>query len=129
MIGSFIVLFLACVAPARAYPSSWLAEARCIHYYEAAHHGPATPASFRRNWRVDWHLTRTADGHPSTNHGGFQIDVNTWRTFAPRRWPQDPARATRAQQVLVAWRIWQHNGRSWGANGQWPGTAAACGVR
>jgi hypothetical protein len=124
---------LCCVAPARAaggYPSWWLAQARCIHYREAVSGaGIYTSTLGRRGWRINWHLTRTAAGTPSSNHGGFQINVATWASFAPARWPRDPAAASRAQQVLVAWRIWLHNGHSWGANNQWPGTAAACGVR
>jgi hypothetical protein len=127
-IAAAVLLLLVCVAPARAYPGFWLTDAHCIHYYEAAHHGPPTRASFRRDWRVGWHLTRTAAGQPSTNRGGLQIGLATWVAFAPKRWPKDPARASRAQQLLVAWRIWRANGNRWGGR-QWPGSAAACGVR
>lgn len=57
----------------------------------------------------------------------MQIDVRTWDAFAPKRWPRDPADATRAQQLLVSWRIWLANGRRWGGN-QWPNTSRLCHV-
>jgi hypothetical protein len=133
-----VALVFVCIAPAgaarrhhRGYPSFWVEQAHCIHYREAVSgSGSYTAALGRRGWRMNWHLSTVyGTGQPSVNRGGLQISEATWRSFAPSRWPQDPALASRAQQVFVAWRIWVHNGRSWGANNQWPGTAAVCGVR
>ena len=105
--------------PEHRYPSWWLEQAHCIHYQETHH-----------SWGSGWHISTVyGTGQPSSQRGGFQINVATWASFAPAHWTRDPAQARRNQQVLVAWRIWRHNGDSWGANDQWPGTAAACGVR
>jgi hypothetical protein len=114
--GAVIALLLLTAAPAAAYPSWWRRQARCIHHQE-------THAS----WTHGWHLTHTWAGAPSRQRGGFQIDVNTWAAYAPRRWTRDPAAASRAQQLLVAWRIWRGNGDRWGGN-QWPNSSRACGV-
>jgi hypothetical protein len=84
----------------------------CIHSYES----------------TDWHKTTTYLGGYSNDHGGMQIDVGTWRAHAPRSFPDDPALASPAQQLFVAWKIWLANGRCWGCNGQWPNTARSCGV-
>lgn len=106
-----VLLALSIAPAANAYPEWWVKQASCIHQHEST------------NWRktTDWL------GRPSPDHGGYQIDVGTWRHFAPRTWPQDPAYATPAQQTLVAWRIYVANGRRWGGN-QWPNTSRLCGV-
>lgn len=129
------MLILVCVAPApgatqrhRGYPAWWRAQARCIHWHEAAHIGAPGPAMYRRAWKKNWHLTTVyGTGYRSVNRGGFQINVSTWKSYAPHGYPTDPAAATRPQQVTVAHRIWTANGHRWGGN-QWPSTAAACGV-
>jgi Transglycosylase-like domain len=79
--------------------------------------------------RGGWHERTTYLGGPSSQHGGFQIAISTWATHAPTSWPRDPASATPARQLYVAWLIWKANGRSWGANNQWPQTAKLCHVR
>lgn len=114
-----IVAALAFALPSVAAgdPASWLRAAHCIHYQETRH-----------GWASGWHLTHTWTGAPSRQRGGFQIDVDTWAAFAPRRWTRDPAHATRAQQVVVAHRIWHANGDRWGGS-QWPNSSRACGVR
>lgn len=100
-------------APAASgYPRSWRRAAACIHRHES----------------VDWRRRTDWLGRPSRQHGGMQIDLDTWAAYAPRWWPRDPADATPAQQLLVAWRIWLGNGRRWGGR-QWPNTARICGVR
>lgn len=94
-----------------AYPPAWLREAACIHRHES----------------IDWHKRTDYLGRPSWDHGGMQIDTRTWSAYAPRSFPADPADATPAEQLLVAWRIYNANGRRWGGN-QWPKTSRACGV-
>jgi hypothetical protein len=116
-IAAAILLLLSCATPAHAYPTSWLHEAHCIHQQET-----------RGRWATRWHLTRTWTGATSRQRGGLQIDEDTWAAFAPRRWTRDPAHASRAQQLFVAWRIWHANGDRWGGN-QWPNSSRACGVR
>lgn len=130
-----LLLFLACVLPAPAttsavkrhaasqqaspqgYPSFWVKQAHCIHYEEV-----------RASWSKGWHTHFVYGTHvESRDRGGMQILVSTWKAFAPKGWPRDPAKASRAQQLLVTWRIWRANGRRWGGN-QWPQSAAACGV-
>ena len=108
-----MIVTLIFAVPAQAYPGWWVKQANCIHRHES----------------TDWHKRTDWRGYPSVDHGGYQIDVRTWQTFAPKGWPQDPADASPPQQTLVAWRIWLHNGRSWGNNQQWPTTARICGVR
>ena len=98
------------------YPQWWLDQARCIHLHEST------------NWKqvTDWL------GHYSSQHGGYQIDLGTWASFAPKSFPRDPASATPAQQTFVAWRIWNANGRVWGygrLGAQWPNTSRECGLR
>lgn len=107
-----VVATLIITVSAQAYPQGWETQAQCIHLHES----------------TDWHKTTDWRGYPSRDHGGYQIDVGTWLVFVPRGWPSDPADATPAQQTLVTWRIYVHNGRQWG-NGQWPNSARACGLR
>lgn len=90
------------------YPHYWLRGAACIRFHES-----------RDNWRLV--------NHPY--EGAYEFMLSTWATFAPRSWTRHPAEASPAEQNFVAWRIWIHNGRSWGANNQWPNTARICGVR
>jgi hypothetical protein len=85
------------------YPAFWLRESRCITWHES---------------RDEWHI----------RDGGFQIIRSTWQSFQSRGWADAAELNSPARQRLVAWRIWIHNGRSWGRNNQWPNTAAACGV-
>lgn len=125
VIAAGVFLLLVCALPAsgaarhhhRRYPAVWLKDAHCIHYQEV-----------RAPWPKGWHRTTTWLGAPSRNRGGMQILDSTWAAYAPKGWPRDPARASRAQQLLVTWRIWRANGQRWGG-GQWPQSAAACGVR
>jgi hypothetical protein len=112
------LLILVCVAPAHAaYPGYWIREAHCIHYRET-----------RSSWNTGW-ATHYVYGTriESEDRGGLQIAVKTWAAHAPAKWTRDPAAATRAQQLFVAWRIWWANGRRWGGN-QWPNSSRACGV-
>jgi len=110
------------------YPAWWMAQAHCIHWHEAVSGSTPTARDLAYGWRIHWHLTTAyGTGEPSGNRGGFQIAFSTWQSYAPRGYPSDPAAATRAQQVLVAHRIWVANGHRWGG-GQWPGTAAACDI-
>lgn len=94
------------------WPAWWQREATCIHLHES----------------VDWHKRTDWLGRPSPDHGGMQIDVGTWRSFAPRGYPTDPADASPAQQLAVAYRIWLANGHSFGGR-QWPNSSKACGLR
>jgi len=82
----------------------------CIHDHESA----------------DWHRSTDSLGRPSSDHGGMQIDVQTWARFAGRPFPRDPAAATPHEQLLVAYEIWRANGRRFGG-GQWSVAAATCG--
>ena len=109
---AMVVMTLIFATQAQAYPAWWVKQANCIHLHES----------------TDWHKRTDWRGYPSRDHGGYQIDVGTWQSFAPRTWPRDPADATKAQQTLVAWRIYVANGRQWG-NGQWPLSSRACGLR
>ena len=89
-----------------AFPAGWLTEARCIHEHES----------------LDWHRTTDWLGHPSRDHGGMQIDVDTWRAFGGRG---DPAGASPRVQLEVAYRIWRHDGGSWR---EWPVSSRVCGL-
>ncbi|MEI8105801.1 MAG: transglycosylase family protein [Actinomycetes bacterium] len=86
-------------------------KALCVHRHES----------------LDWHRTTDWLGRPSVDHGGMQIDVGTWRHFAPRGYPRSPADASPRQQLRVAYRIWLANGRRFGGS-QWYHSARACGV-
>lgn len=86
------------------YPAFWLREASCIRWQES---------------RNEWHL----------HDGAYQIIPSTWAAFKVHGWTKLAGQASPPRQTFVAWRIWVHNGRSWGLNGQWPNSAAACGVR
>jgi hypothetical protein len=99
--------------PAEAFslPRWWVGEALCIHRHES----------------VDWHRTTDWLGQPSVDHGGMQIDVRTWLSVAPKGFPREPAAASPRQQLVVAYRIWQANGRRFGGS-QWPRSSVACGV-
>ena len=94
-----------------AIPHWWIGQALCIHRHES----------------VDWHRTTDWLGYPSRDRGGMQIDVDTWAAHAPRSFPHEPAAASPREQLVVAYRIWRANGRRFGG-GQWPYSAAACGV-
>ena len=98
-------------ATSRAFvlPRWWLHEALCIHRHES----------------TDWHRTTDWLGNPSVNHGGMQINVWTWARWAPNGYPREPAAASPYEQLVVAYRIWQANGRRFGG-GQWPNSSAAC---
>ncbi len=87
-------------------------EALCIHRHES----------------VNWHRTTDWLGRPSVDHGGMQIDVATWDSFAPLRYPREAAAATPHEQLEVAYRIWIENGHRFGGN-QWFLSAESCGVR
>lgn len=92
-------------------PRWWLTQALCIHRHES----------------TDWHRTTDWLGRPSVNHGGMQINVGTWRAWAPLGFPAEPASASPRQQLVVAYRIWTANGHRFGG-GQWPHSSYACGV-
>jgi hypothetical protein len=94
-----------------ALPGWWIPQALCIHRHES----------------LDWHRRTDWLGRPSRNHGGLQIDVGTWAALAPRGFPPEPAVASPHEQLVVAYRIWRANGHRFGG-GQWPYSAAACGV-
>jgi hypothetical protein len=81
-----------------------------------------------RHESVNWHRTTDWRGMPSSDHGGMQIDVGTWRAMAPRRFPADPEAATPHEQLVVAYRIWLANGDRFGGN-QWFLSAESCDVR
>jgi hypothetical protein len=102
------VILGGCALAGKAYPSAWRAAVRCIHEHESA--------AWDR--RTDWR------GRPSVDHGGYQIALGTWASYAPPSFPRDPAAASRAQQTLVAWRIWRADGWS-----PWPNSSRACGLR
>lgn len=124
---------LAQAAPAHSYPASWIAQARCIHHYEAAHDAPSDLAA----WPLGWHNRSNPQ-----SRGGMQFLYSTWQNALLRhrlaRWvqvgrhvvwvsafPLDPADATKAQQLYVAWLLYIDDGRSWH---EWS-TAAGCGLR
>lgn len=91
-------------------PAWWLRQADCIHRHES----------------LDWHRVTDWTGAYSRDHGGMQIDVDTWRAYRLDGFPTDPATATRIQQLEVAYRIWRANGQRWG--GQWPNSSRECGL-
>lgn len=107
--ATVIALAAIAVEKAAAAPRWWRAQARCIHLHES----------------VDWHRVTDWLGRPSWDHGGYQIDVRTWATFAPRGFPRDPAAATPGQQTAVAYAIWRHDG-DWH---EWPNSSRECGLR
>jgi Transglycosylase-like domain len=94
-----------------ALPDWWIAQALCIHRHES----------------TDWHRTTDWLGRPSRDHGGMQIDVDTWSALAPHGFPRAPAVASPQEQLVVAYRIWRANGHRFGG-GQWPYSSDACGV-
>jgi hypothetical protein len=105
---------LALGQPARAgYPAGWLAAARCIHYAET---GGGT-------WGTRWDERRN-----SYSRGGMQFLYSTWWRAVERHrlngYPADPANASRAQQLFVAWLLYLDDGRSWH---EWS-TAGGCGL-
>jgi hypothetical protein len=105
--AAVLVTALLIPASASAYSASWKAQAACIRHFESGN-----------NWRLE--LPKFA--------GAYSFARSTWASFKPRRWPLDPAKASPAQQTLVAWRIYVANGHRWGGN-QWPNSSRACGVR
>ena len=94
-----------------ALPHWWVKQALCIHRHES----------------LDWHRTTDWLGYPSVDHGGMQIAVGTWVSFAPRVYPREPASATPDQQLVVAHKIWAANGHRWGGEA-WPNSSLACGL-
>jgi hypothetical protein len=102
---SVVITTLTTPALAKAtYPAFWVKQSKCIRHYES---------------RNRWHI----------HDGAFQIIQDTWQRMKPRGFHVYAAEdATPKQQTFVAWRIWVHNGRSWGNNNQWPNTARVCGV-
>ena len=90
-------------------PRPWLAQAMCVHRHE----GPWT--------------ANTGNGY----FGGMQFAAETWlRAKGPREaafaHPGDPAypfAASKAEQLLVAHRVWLKDGRTWKS---WSGVGAAC---
>jgi hypothetical protein len=88
-----------------------MSEAMCIHRHES----------------LDWHRVTDWLGRPSVDHGGMQIAVSTWTSFAARPFPGDPAAATPREQLIVSYRIWRANGRRFGGS-QWPVSSRVCGV-
>jgi hypothetical protein len=116
-VSAFSVATVAATASAArarsaAFPHWWLREALCVHRHES----------------VDWHRTTDWLGRQSPDRGGMQIDVGTWHSRAPRRYPSEPSAATPHEQLVVAYRIWLANGHRFGGN-QWYLSAASCGVR
>ena len=97
-----VVLTLVTAPAGRAYSKTWGCPGS-LH----------PPRRDSRQLATRWHLTRDWLGRPSVNHGGMQINVATWSAYAPRSFPRDPASATRAQQLFVAWRIFVASGRTW----------------
>jgi len=96
----------------RILPRWWVTEALCIHRHEA----------------MNWHQTTTWQGYPSDDTGGLQIETGTWDEMAPSGYPQLAASASPWQQLVVAYRIWTANGRSFGGN-QWPLSSESCGLQ
>ena len=111
LVSAFFAASVAATARSTSLPRWWITQAMCIHRHES----------------VNWHRTTDWLGRPSPDHGGMQIEVDTWRRMAPRRFPAEPASATPREQLLVAYRIWLANGRRFGGN-QWYLSAASCGV-
>ena len=100
--------------PAHAYPPAWIREAQCIHRAESGGYG----------WNTGWAIR----SNPASR-GGMQFLWSTWASAVARHrlrgYPADPADATRAQQVYVAWLLYVDDNRSWH---EWS-TAAGCGLR
>jgi transglycosylase-like protein len=104
-----LVLAWPAAAARGQYSATWLAQARCIHLHE----GP---------WNAN-----TGNGY----FGGMQFSAQTWKrvggeTDAAFAHPGDPAypfRATAAEQLYRAWRLWKHDGSSWRS---WGAVGAAC---
>jgi hypothetical protein len=107
------VVLAVCQPAAARYPSAWLRAASCIHYAET---GGGT-------WATRWDERRN-----SYSRGGMQFLYSTWWRAVERHrlngYPADPANATRAQQLFVAWLLYLDDGRSWH---EWS-TAGGCGL-
>ena len=109
--ASFASAAVSARAAFAALPRWWVRDALCIHRHESS----------------DWHRTTDWLGRPSFDHGGMQIAVGTWSHFAPRGFPREPAAASPHEQLVVAYRIWNANGRRFGG-GQWPYSSQSCHV-
>jgi hypothetical protein len=139
---AFLVLLPPLHADARsnahAVPTWFWPQVLCVHsgrHYAVAHSpaqrrradywpspGVALVATDRVGWgeRADWH------GFDSLYGGGLQFTVSTWRAAGGRGLSTaDIAKASIREQVYRAWVI-VHTRRSWG---DWPNTAALCGLR
>lgn len=111
---------LALGQPAAArYSSAWLDAVHCIHRYEVGlgAYGDA------RAWTLRWH-----DKDNPASRGGVQFQFRTWARAVARHglrgYPRDPADASRAQQLYVAWLLYLDDGRSFR---EWS-TATGCGL-
>lgn len=98
-------------------PRFWLREARCIHRYEVGLQAFTDGYAWGRRWHLD-----TGNGY----YGGLQFALATWHRAGGRG---NPSRASRDLQLSLAYIVWLNNGRSWGANRQWPTTARLCGLK
>jgi hypothetical protein len=102
------------------YSHQWIAQAHCIHYYEAGRAAPNQTAA----WSIGWH-----NRHNSQSRGGMQFLFSTWSRVVQRHhlrgYPSDPADASKAQQLYAAWLLWSDDSGSWH---EWS-TAAGCGLR
>lgn len=64
------------------------------------------------------------DGGLGSFRGGLQFHPQTWRTYRHPGMPEDPALATREQEILVAQKVQREQG--WGA---WPSCSRRLGLR
>jgi hypothetical protein len=110
-----------CVHSGRHYAiAQTAAERRLAEYWPLP--GLGLVATTRVGWgeRSDWH------GFDSLYGGGLEFDLSTWRAAGGRGVSTaDIATASIREQVYRAWVIVRTRG-SWG---DWPNTAAACGLR
>lgn len=97
-------------------PAKWLREARCIHRYEVGLQAFSDAYAWSRRWHLD-----TGNGF----YGGMQFLPGTWRSVGG---VGNPALASRALQLQLAYIVWLNNGRRWGGR-QWPTTARLCGLK
>jgi hypothetical protein len=112
---------LALGQPAAArYPAGWFGAVHCIHRYEVG----LGAYSDEQAWPLRW-----ADKHNSASRGGVQFLYDTWARAVARHglrgYPRDPADASRAQQLFVAWLVYLDDRRSFH---EWA-TAPGCGLR
>jgi hypothetical protein len=113
LVLSAAIAALALAAPASAASSTpsaaWLAQAQCVHLRE----GP---------WSAN-----TGNGY----FGGMQFSAQTWKrlggrthpAFAHPGEPAFPFTVSATEQLRLAWKLWQLDGRSWRS---WGAIGAAC---